>query len=291
MTAEDWLGFDADFLARLDRLELAVSRLRDGAGEGRLGRGAGGRVEFSGHRAYAAGDELRFVDWAAYARTRRLVVKEFDRDEQLDLTLVLDRSASMATGPSLRAAGRLVAALGRLALSRGDVVRVVTTGGDGAESLGRWSGVGRRQELLDGLRRLRPGGTSDLGSALSGLGGVRGRGRSVIVLSDLLTADDGRHVLADLRRSGTAVRVLRLRLAVPPELDGHETVIAVDAETGAERLLSGADVEAARTELARRDEDWRGFATRHRLVFVELDPTRSTAELVLGPLLSAGVVA
>ena len=52
-------------------------------------------------RAQAAlpvlGDEIRHLDWRAYARSDRYYIKLYEQETNLRATLVLDTSASMAT--------------------------------------------------------------------------------------------------------------------------------------------------------------------------------------------------
>mgnify|MGYP002047994487 CR=1 FL=1 len=55
-------------------------------------------VEFAQHRAYAPGDEVRKVDWKVFARSERLVVKEYVEETNLSLNLLVDASESMGFG-------------------------------------------------------------------------------------------------------------------------------------------------------------------------------------------------
>src|SRR5688572_17935499 len=90
---------DEAFLARLERLSLMARRPVHGwSGGQRRSRRAGHSVEFFDYRAYGAGDDLRYVDWNIAARTDRLHVKLFVDDEELTVHLLLDASASMASG-------------------------------------------------------------------------------------------------------------------------------------------------------------------------------------------------
>ena len=52
-------------------------------------------VEFSEHREYTPGDEIRHLDWRAYARSDRYYVKLYEQETNLRATLVLDTSGSM----------------------------------------------------------------------------------------------------------------------------------------------------------------------------------------------------
>ncbi|QDT68064.1 hypothetical protein MalM25_09760 [Planctomycetes bacterium MalM25] len=86
-----------EVLKRVGRLEVRAARVVDGFLNGRhkspyLGRS----LEFREHRQYAAGDDLRHVDWKAWGRQDRLFVKQYEEETNLRATLLVDCSASMA---------------------------------------------------------------------------------------------------------------------------------------------------------------------------------------------------
>jgi uncharacterized protein (DUF58 family) len=58
----------------------------------------GTSVEFAQHRPYAPGDEPRFIDWKVYAKTDKLYLKQFQKETNLDLVVMVDVSGSMAYG-------------------------------------------------------------------------------------------------------------------------------------------------------------------------------------------------
>src|SRR3989449_4829535 len=53
-------------------------------------------VEFTEHRAYQPGDELRYLDWKMLARSDRLFVKQFEEETNLRAMILVDASRSMA---------------------------------------------------------------------------------------------------------------------------------------------------------------------------------------------------
>src|SRR5437868_2587370 len=55
-------------------------------------------VEFAEHREYVPGDDLKYLDWALFARTDHYYVKRFEEETNLRCYILLDRSASMAFG-------------------------------------------------------------------------------------------------------------------------------------------------------------------------------------------------
>ena len=52
-------------------------------------------VEFSEHRAYGYGDEIRHIDWKLWGKTDKYFVKQFEEETNLKSYLLLDKSSSM----------------------------------------------------------------------------------------------------------------------------------------------------------------------------------------------------
>jgi uncharacterized protein (DUF58 family) len=123
------------FLRKLEQAAIASKHIMIGRtkGERRSAR-RGSSVEFADFRAYNPGDDIRYLDWNAFARLQRLFLKLFIEEEDLHVYLLLDASRSMDFGsPSkFRWALQAAAALAYIALCGGDRVQVFThSGGDG----------------------------------------------------------------------------------------------------------------------------------------------------------------
>jgi uncharacterized protein (DUF58 family) len=94
----------------------------------RLGSGTGSSLEFQDYRPYAPGDDLRHVDWSAYARSELLAVRLYREEVAPRIDLVLDISRSMAvTEQKLRAYGELSGLLACACASTVADSRIVTT--------------------------------------------------------------------------------------------------------------------------------------------------------------------
>jgi uncharacterized protein (DUF58 family) len=111
--------FDPAFHRQLELLALVarrVSRERNRAEHRSLHSGAGS--EFTEYREYSRGDDFRHIDWNAYARVGRLLVRLYEQPADLSVHLLIDRSASMGLGsPSkLAYAQQLAAALAYVGL-------------------------------------------------------------------------------------------------------------------------------------------------------------------------------
>src|SRR5947208_9167440 len=89
-------------------------------------------VEFTEHRAYQPGDELRYLDWKILARADRLFVKQFEEETNLRAMILVDVSRSMAwRGYPSRLAKRgyadgIVAALALILLRQRDATELMT---------------------------------------------------------------------------------------------------------------------------------------------------------------------
>ena len=83
-------------LKKYDNLELLAKQVVEGYIVG-LHKSPlhGFSVEFAEHRPYHVGDDFKNVDWKVYARTEKLVVKEFEEETNLRCQLILDCSSSM----------------------------------------------------------------------------------------------------------------------------------------------------------------------------------------------------
>ena len=76
------------------RLAMPRSPVGGRLGE-RLGSGTGSSLEFQDYRQYTLGDDLRHVDWSAYARSEVLAVRLYREEVAPRIDLVLDVSRSM----------------------------------------------------------------------------------------------------------------------------------------------------------------------------------------------------
>src|SRR5262245_9999432 len=83
-------------VARLGGIEIVAQGVVEGYLAG-LHRSPfrGFSVEFTEHRAYQPGDELRYLDWRMLARSDRLFVKQFEEETNLRSMMVMDASRSM----------------------------------------------------------------------------------------------------------------------------------------------------------------------------------------------------
>lgn len=181
-------------------------------------RGAG--VEFGGHRNYVPGDDLRFLDRHARMRHGLLLVREFETETDRALRLIVDASGSMAFKSEQGLAAKyayaavIAAALGRVAVVRGDRVALDFIGGEGTVPLPSTGGREAFERLVGHLESATPSGEADAKTferALAPTARYARRGAAVVVLSDLIDLPDGApDVLAGLCAGGRALVAVQI---------------------------------------------------------------------------------
>jgi uncharacterized protein (DUF58 family) len=285
----DTTVFDEAFLRQLERLLLLMrSPVRGGLKGGRRSVKRGQSVEFADYREYALGDDLRQLDWNVYARLEKLFVKLFIEEEDVTVTLLLDASASMASGrpEKLLFAKRAAAALGYIALASEDRVTVSVMAGRASRRRGGLRGSGRVFRLLSDLSAVEPavGPTDLVAAARHAAAQLTGRG-VVVLLSDLLDPAADR-VIRELAATGSELVILHV--LSPDELDPalEGDLRLVDSETG-DRVDVTADLgtlDAYKTRLAAWKQGFADLAARRRASYVDLSSDTNLAELMFAEL-------
>ena len=229
-------------------------------------------MEFLEHRAYAPMDDLRRIDWAAYARTGEPVLKLFRAEEDVVIRIVCDSSASMDCGasPKLPVAQRLAAAIGYLALSRSERAQLCLAR-DGLLPLAPPSrGRAGLAAFLRSIEAVEAAGKTDLARALTEIVKRSPRPGLLVVLSDFF---DGGPVLSAVTRAIMVGHEVALLQVVSPEdidpaLDGDLSL--QDAETGAivDVTVDSAALAAYALRFAGLCEELRMFARKHHVTYV-----------------------
>jgi uncharacterized protein (DUF58 family) len=184
---------EPELLARLAHLSFRAQRLAEGVLTGmHKSPHHGASVEFAQHREYVPGDELKHIDWKAYAKSDRYQIKQYEDETNLRAFLLVDTSHSMQYGArrdKIGQAALLAAALGYLLLRQGDAVGLLTFG----DKLGTYVPPRARPDhfwnLVQTLERAPVGGPTDISRALSHIAEVGGRRAVVFLFSDCLEFD------------------------------------------------------------------------------------------------------
>jgi uncharacterized protein (DUF58 family) len=194
---------DPAVLDRLSGLALVARTVVEGymSGHHRSPQ-KGSSVEFAQHRQYVPGDELRALDWKIFARSDRLVVKEFVAETNFSCHLLVDASESMAFGSlgrtKLDYARWCAAALAHLVIRARDAAGLVLFDQDVRDKVAPRAGLQQEHEILTLLERATPSGATGVGGVLAWIAGRLRRRGIVAIFSDFF--DDEEKIVAGVRR-------------------------------------------------------------------------------------------
>jgi len=187
--------FDPKSLERVVSLPLLARGVVEGFISG-LHRSPfhGSSVEFSEYRKYVAGDDLKHLDWKAYARSEKLYVKLYEEETNLRATILLDTSASMdyASGGMRKVdyGAYLAATLAYLMVRQQDSVGLATFDHTLRTNLPPGAGALHLNELLTILDRIEVGKTTGIAKPLHDIAEMVNRRGLIILISDLFDDPD-----------------------------------------------------------------------------------------------------
>ena len=158
-------------------------------------------VEFSEHRSYEPGDEVKHIDWKLYGKTNRLYVKRYEEETNLRAHLILDTSKSMSYTSNkvskLDYGSYLLAALSYLMISQQDAAGVVLFDEKIRAFIPPKSTPSHLNTLLNVLDAPKPGNDTKIESVLHQMAERINKRGLVIIISDLL--DEPKNVFKGLK--------------------------------------------------------------------------------------------
>ncbi len=213
MTPDSKRFLHPEAIRRIGRLELRARHIVEGLLSG-MHRSPyfGQSVEFLQHRQYTPGDDLRHVDWKAWAKQDRLYVKQFEEDTNMRCTLLVDVSASMqyGNGPlnKYEYAATVATSLAYLLLKQHDTVSCLTFD----EKIRARTPLRSRQNHLTSIVKIldscEPQDKTDAGVILREVVETSPRRGMMVLVSDLL---------GDVESTLRGLRLLRQR--------GHDVLV------------------------------------------------------------------
>jgi uncharacterized protein (DUF58 family) len=260
-TAEKYLR--PEVIRQVSRLDLRAKFIVEGFLSGlHASPFHGFSVEFSEHRKYVPGDDLKDLDWNIYAKTDKYYLKKFEAETNLTGYLVMDLSASMAYTyrqelTKFDYAICLAAALGYLMIHQQDPVGLVTFDTRIQASLPPKSKRTQLAAILGLLAGLKPSGTTDVAQCLHQLAAMIRSKSLVILFSDLLTDPspvlEGMH---HLRHRGHEVILFHILDEAEVHFPFDGTIEFEDVEDH-EKLV--VDARGMRGEYLEAVEEFRNF--------------------------------
>ena len=198
---------DPAALSRLGAIPLEARQAMTGNIAGRhRSPHRGSSVEFAEYRKYVQGDDTRWLDWKAYARSDRYYIKEFEADTNLRTYFVLDASGSMgfsaADEERIQFARKLAATLSYLIIDQGDAAGLSVCQEKIHVEIPPTRRAAHLNHIFDVLSKTEPTGATGLVEALHTIAEKVAQRALVIILSDLF---------CDTNALGDALQHLRYR--------------------------------------------------------------------------------
>jgi uncharacterized protein (DUF58 family) len=239
-------------LQSLRDLELVTKKTVEGLRQG-LHRSPfhGYSAEFSQYRHYRPGDDLKYVDWKAFARTDRIYTRQFRETTNVSALFVVDVSKSMdfpqgsgigdrGSGSSKFVLARTVASvLGTLVLDQGDAAGLLAVN-ERAHLVPARSGHHHLRVLLSELASLAPAGAASIAEALRRATTILKRRGLVIVISDLYEDEGAIGQIRQLARMGHDVIVIHTLTREELTLEVGGAAEFVDLESGGRMTVQPA---------------------------------------------------
>ena len=227
------LRFEDDFLKKLEYLHVVSKRAFAGQNRAdRLARKRGRGLEFADHRQYSAGDDFRHIDWKAYQRLNRLLLRLFDEEQDLPIYLFLDASRSMIEPAKFDQARRIVAALCYIGLAHLDRVTILPFGAGLHDETVPGRGKGRIFRVFDMLEQMETTGDTNLRGAFTQFASRTRQSGLAVVVSDFLDPNGFETGLKLLASMGHDVFVVHVASQSDRDPGSLGEVRFVDAETG-----------------------------------------------------------
>jgi uncharacterized protein (DUF58 family) len=258
-------------VAAIDDLELAARLIVEGARSGsHRSPFHGFTAEFSQHRPYRPGDDLKYLDWKLLGRTDRLYSRQFRETTSLSVMLVLDASASMRfpgeadAVSKFRYAALVTSALAYLIVNQGDSVGFITMQDEKFSYLPAKGGRPHLRAVLANIARLEPRGAWSLDRALTRGADLLKRRGVLLVVSDFYDATDT--TFRELRRvakRGHDVAILQVLSKAEIDFPYDASIEFEDLESGERRVIdAGATARDYRSTIGSFLTRCRGEAHR-----------------------------
>jgi uncharacterized protein (DUF58 family) len=285
MTARDHL-LEGEAAGRRYALAMPRGGLTNKSGPALANR-PGSSLEFRDYRGYEPGDDLRHIDWNAFARSDQLSVKLYREEVAPHLDLLIDGSRSMALGGSAK--GHATLAVTGLLSAAATNASFSHNGWLLAEDALPIGSRDRRPAAWEGIAF--DSAVSPAAALTNAAAQLKPRGVRVL-LSDLLWFTEPVRVLRQLADRAAVVVVLQILAAVDvnPPYSGHLQLI--DSETGDARELrmDAARIGRYRDNLSRLQGHWHDACRSTGAVFVTIIGEDLLRDWRLDTLVEAGVL-
>ncbi len=213
-------------------------------------------VEFAEHREYVPGDDLKYLDWALYARTDHFYIKRFEEETNLRAYILLDSSASMGYGTGLLTKWDyscfLATCLAYLMVRQQDAAGLMLFGEKAGLIVPPRCRRSHLRQLMLTLVNQKPAGETKLETAIRGMvRNIKRRGL-VVLISDLI--DDPQETIRAIKLLAGHrhdVIVFHVQDATEQEFNFTSPALLRDLETGEDMEVDPATLRSAYLEQMR----------------------------------------
>jgi len=196
MAKSPYVYFQPERAAKFTNLHLVARQVVEGFISG-LHRSPhrGFSVEFSEHREYSPGDDLRHLDWVAWGRSDRYYVKQYEQETNLRAHILLDVSGSMnyryeAETTKFEYGCYLAACLAYLMARQQDTVGLIAFDEGIRLHLPPASSPAHLDRIFSGLEALTPGKRTAIAATFHELAERIAKRGMIIIISDLYDQPD-----------------------------------------------------------------------------------------------------
>jgi len=196
-------------------------------------------VEFSEHRTYGYGDEIRHIDWKLWGKTDKYFVKQFEEETNLKSYLLLDQSASMhyksGDTSKLEYGKMLAASLTYLMLKQQDAVGLTLFDDQIRNSIPPRSKTSHMNVILSEIENIAQGSKTNIAPILHKIAEVTQKRGLIILISDLFDSqEDVLSSLQHFRYKGHEVIVFHILDSQELKLEFNQLTRFKDMESGEE---------------------------------------------------------
>ncbi|GIP36680.1 DUF58 domain-containing protein [Paenibacillus sp. J2TS4] len=264
-----------DVLLRLERSSLwAKGRIRGTMQGKRRSKQMGSSLDFADYRLYTPGDDIRQLDWNAYGRTGKPFIKLYMDEQELQVSLYVDGSASMSFAASSRGvnkylyARQLAGCVGYAALCGYDRVGIGMFSNQLYARLPMMRGKASARRLFNFLAQTEARGTGDI-TALCHPSALPRRPGMCWVFSDFLYETGVEQALSSLLAAQQEVVVVQVLSPeeLNPDLYGDLRLIDVESGGGKEVAISGKIIQQYKAAIRQYTETLRKYCYERGIAY------------------------
>lgn len=265
--------FNQEFFHTLNTMKLVTKKtIHTGMSGARKSNAKGTSVEFSDFREYMLGDDVRRIDWNAYARMDRLFIKLFMEEKEGRFDIFLDTSASMNYGAykksvfALRIAGlfcySVLSNMDRLILHNLCENKVETS-----KSVTGKQGMGN---LLKQLEQTTFSGNVMINQSLRTMA-LKTRGVSILI-SDFLAQEHLEEAIKYLLYQKQDIILVQIlaREEIEPDGEGNLRLIDMESLGDLKVTISPKMIKEYKERLRQFIEQLTSMAKKYQLAYIQL---------------------